>query len=172
MPLSPHRTSAIAFGATLSLFAASFVVRVGFVHDGDFVRSASAAPRKPAAASKTVTFIGFHTFDDGTSRIFVKLTGPVPVEVKAKKLGIDFVLVDARIVVGNNENPLVTRDFESPVMSARAEPVKGSGVVLHIDLRKPVKPTHRMQEHPDGSATLYVDFPKPDSGKTAPSAGR
>ena len=111
-----------------------------------------------ASGEAAVTFAGFHVFDDGTSPIFVKVTSEVPVEVKRKGKQVEYLLRGAKVVVKNNKNPLITKDFVSPVMVARLVPEK-EGVVLHVELREVVTPTHRVSRHPDGSITLHVDFP-------------
>jgi hypothetical protein len=117
-----------------------------------------------------VTFAGFHVFDDGTSRIFVKITKDVPVEAKRQGKQVDFLLRGAKVVVKNNKNPLITKEFVSPVMVARLVSEK-EGVVLRVELREAVTPTHRVSRHPDGSVTLHIDFPAQGTRKTeAPPA--
>jgi hypothetical protein len=117
-----------------------------------------------------VTFAGFHVFDDGTSRIFVKITKDVPVEAKRDGKQVDFLLRGAKVVAKNNKNPLITKEFVSPVMVARLLSEK-EGVVLRVELREAVAPTHRVSRHPDGSITLHIDFPAQGARKTeAPPA--
>jgi hypothetical protein len=129
------------------------------VWGSDDVERSPAPPSSPLSGQSTVTFIGFHVFDDGSSRIYVKLTSSVPVDVRSGNKTLQVHLSGARLGVPNNGNPLLTQHFSSPVVSARAETLKGVGVVLHVELREQVKVTHRTREHGDGSATLHLDFP-------------
>lgn len=106
-----------------------------------------------------VTFAGFHVFDDGSSRIFVKLTGKVPVEEKRGKEGVEYVLVGARIGAKNNKNPLPTEYFSASVLSVRLA-ADGDDVVLTLVLKKGVTPSHKVVQHADGTMTLNVDLPR------------
>jgi hypothetical protein len=129
----------------------------------------------PSEVKSEVTFSGFEAFDDGSARLFVKLTREVPVEAKYEGKTVDYLLPGTRIPVRNNKNPLLTRHFGSAVVSARfvAEEAPGKrghkghkkktlgDVHLVVELREALRPAHRIETQPDGSAVLVVDVPKP-----------
>jgi len=124
---------------------------------------ARAQRSNPAATDALMA--GFETLTDGSTRLFVDLSKPAPYDTKADtKAGrstLTYVLRDARVERRNNENPLVTVHFNTPVNSARLVP-HGRDVWLVVDLRADVQPTATMDATKDGSARLRIDFPKGD----------
>lgn len=115
-----------------------------------------------------ITFTGFHVFDDGRSRIFVKLTSEVPVEARYSGRKVEYVFRGAKIPIRNNKNPLITEHFPASIVSARyAADKKGKGrekpsdARLEIVLREESKPTHKVERQGDGTAIFTVDLPKP-----------
>jgi hypothetical protein len=122
-----------------------------------------------------VTFSGFEEHDDGTSRIFVKLSGEVPVEVQVKGTRAEFLLKGATIPARNNKNPLLAQHFGSMVLSARLVPERvhvrhahgkkkhAGDARLVVVMRRAVTPTSRFETSADGTTTFVVDFPKPSS---------
>lgn len=125
----------------------------------------TAASREPA-----ITYTGFHVFDDGSSRIFVKLTAEVPVEARYSGKRVEYVFRGARIPIRNNKNPLLTEHFGASVVSARFvqdKKVKGRSKTtdarFEIVLREAAKPTHKIERMPDGTAIFTVDLAKPST---------
>lgn len=117
-----------------------------------------------------ITFTGFHVFDDGRSRIFVKLTSEVPVEAHYSGRRIEYVFKGAKIPIRNNKNPLITEHFPASIVSARyAADKKGkrrdktADARLEIVLREESKPAHKVERQGDGTAIFTVDLPKPST---------
>ncbi|MBV9948108.1 MAG: hypothetical protein JOZ69_14735, partial [Myxococcales bacterium] len=69
----------------------------------------------------------------------------------------------------NNENPLVTVHFNTPVNAARLVP-HGRDLWFVVDLRAAVQPTTTMEVDKTGVAVLSVVFPKGDYLPAAPGA--
>lgn len=128
---------------------------------------------KPTASSKpahhgkyrksgpVVNMPGFEQTGDGGSRLFVQLSQNVPVEERKAKGSITYVLKGASPRVHNNTNALVTVHFNTPVSKARLIP-KGSDLLFVIDLRADATPTWKVNEGPEKSSVLTIDFPKGD----------
>jgi hypothetical protein len=119
---------------------------------------------------------GFETLVDGSTRLFVDLSKPVAYDTKAAPTTIIYVLKGARVERRNNQNPLVTVHFNTPVSSARLVPHRRD-VWLVVDLRARAQPTATMDSTKDGAATLRIAFPKGDylppepSGPPSPESG-
>lgn len=96
---------------------------------------------------------------DGSTRLFVELSRPVTYEARVGHGSITYVLKDARVERRNNQNPLVTVHFNTPVTSARLEP-HGRDVWFVIALRSSVEPTVAMDAGKDGGAVMRIEFPK------------
>ena len=124
--------------------------------------------RRGQGSGPTITFTGFHVFDDGSSRIFVKLTSEVPVDARYSGKKLEYTFRGANIPLRNNKNPLITEHFPASIVSARfAHDKKGkrreasSDPRLEIVLREESKPPHKVERMPDGTAIFTVDLPKP-----------
>ena len=102
---------------------------------------------------------GFETLADGSSRLFVELSKPVTYETKAVRGTITYVLKGTRIAKRNNENPLVTVHFNTPVTSARLVP-HGRDLYFVVDLRANVQPTVTVDAGKDGGSMMRIEFPK------------
>jgi hypothetical protein len=118
---------------------------------------------------------GFETLGDGSTRLFVELTKPVTYDTKAGRAAITYVLKGVRVDRRNNQNPLVTVHFNTPVASARLVP-HGRDLWFVVDLRANVQPTVAMDASKDGTTLLRVAFPKgeylpaPPAAASAPAA--
>lgn len=111
-------------------------------------------------ARSQVTFTGFHVFEDGSSRIWVRLTQAVNVDEKRSKGKVTYVLRGARVPGRNNKNPLITTYFDSAVMNARLIPTKHDAELV-VTLKQEVDPKHRVVTRPDGTSSVQIDFPPP-----------
>jgi hypothetical protein len=134
-------------------------------------RALAAPPTKgaPATGGKAVeiTFAGFVSHDDGSSTIFVELTSSVAVDFSQKERTATYTLRGANVPLRNNRRPLLTREFDSAVMSARLVPDKKAKTTrLVVELREAVTPTHKMVARGQGFA-LEVKVPAPKA-KPAP----
>lgn len=116
---------------------------------------------------------GFETLADGSTRLFVELSKPVAYETRAGHGTITYVLKDAHVGRRNNQNPLVTVHFNTPVTSARLLP-HGRDLLFVIDLRANVQPTVALDAGKDGGSMMRIEFPKgdylPASARPGPAA--
>ncbi len=130
-----------------------------------------AAPTRPQSAKPgapaLVTFAGFHSFDDGSSQVFVELSGPVTVEVKKIRGGVLYTLENSKVPSRNNRNPLLTIDFSSIVRRATIRQ-HGKVVELSIALKAPAEPTQRIVER-DGATVLEIQLPPAPPGLAQPA---
>jgi hypothetical protein len=121
------------------------------------------------------TLPGFEQSADGGSRFFVQLTEQVPVEEQKAQGSITYVLKGAHVNKYNNTNALVTVHFNTPVSRARLVQ-HGNDLFFVLDLRAAVAPVFKMQDAPDKTAMLTIDFPKgdylaPGDAQVTPAAG-
>lgn len=131
----------------------------------DLAHAETAAQKAAKKAPRPqVTFTGFHEFEDGSARIWVRLTKAVNVEEHTAKGKITFVLKGAKVPGRNNKNPLITSHFTSSVMSARLVATKHDAELV-INLKQDVAPKHRVVSRPDGTISVQIDFPAPSAAK-------
>jgi hypothetical protein len=116
-------------------------------------------PTVPTATGPVATLPGFEMLGEGGSRVFVELTQTVQVEERHAHGTLTYVLKGAHVTVHNNQNPLVTVHFNTPVTRARLVPA-GHDLLFVIDLRANVAPVWKMNPGKEGSAVLNIDFPK------------
>jgi hypothetical protein len=105
------------------------------------------------------TLPGFEMLPDGGSRLFVEITRTVAVEEKRTPRVLTYVLKGAHVVLRNNENALVTLNFNTPVTRARLSPSRGD-LLFSVDLRADASPSWQVVTDSDGTATLQIDFAK------------
>ena len=105
------------------------------------------------------TMAGFETRSDGSTRLYVELSKPALYDTKPGRSSVTYVLKGVRVERRNNQNPLVTVHFNTPMTSARLTP-HGRDLWLVVDLRANVQPTTTMDAVDGGSAILHVDFAK------------
>jgi hypothetical protein len=113
------------------------------------------------ASGPVATLPGFEQTGDGGTRFFVQLTQQVPVEERKAQGSITYVLKGAHVTKYNNTNALVTVHFNTPVSRARLIP-HGGDLLFVLELRAAATPTYKMQDAPDKTAMLTIDFPKGD----------
>ncbi len=125
------------------------------------IRSGTAThrPTMPHASGPVATLPGFEMLGEGGSRVFVELTQSVQVEERHARGTVTYVLKGAHVTVHNNQNPLVTVHFNTPVTRARLVPT-GNDLLFILDLRATVTPTWKLEAGKEGSAVLNIDFPK------------
>jgi hypothetical protein len=107
-----------------------------------------------------VTFMGFQSFPDQTSRIFVHITSQPGIEVDKQASRVVFTLRDARILSRNNKNPLNLEHFATPAKRAHLTE-RGDAVDFIVELKREVEVRHRVVENENGGVSLHVDFPAP-----------
>jgi len=118
---------------------------------------------------------GFELLEGGGSRFFVELGQAVPVEQRKAKGAMTFVLKGARNAFRNNENPLVTEHFNTPVRRAKLVP-SGKDLLFVFDLREDVGATQRVVTTNEGHAMVQIDFGpgsfvKEDQADSVPESG-
>ena len=104
---------------------------------------------------------GFELMPDGSTRLFVELSKPAAFDTKLARGSVTYVLKEARVDRRNNQNPLVTVHFNTPVTSARLVP-HGRDLWFVVGLRANVAGSAVMDSTKEGAATLRVTFPKGD----------
>jgi hypothetical protein len=102
---------------------------------------------------------GFEALEGGGSRVFVHLSKTVAVEERKAPGQLVYVLRGARSDVRNDQNPLVTVHFDTPVARVQLRPA-GPDLWLVIELRAPAQPIFRLAPDQDGAAILQVEFAK------------
>jgi hypothetical protein len=120
---------------------------------------ASAARAAPAPTKAVMP--GFETLPDGSTRLFITLSGPVSYETRSDHGSTAYVLKATRVARQNNCNPLVTEYFNTPVTTARLVP-HVHDLWLVTETRAAVAPTVSLDTETDGGATFSVRFPKGD----------
>jgi hypothetical protein len=132
------------------------------------VAAQTSRPPAPAAAAPgpgpaTAVMPGFETLPDGSTRVFVELSGPVSYEMKSGPTSTSYVLKETKIARRNNSNPLVTEYFNTPVTSARLVP-HGRDLWLVTETRAAIAPVVSLDADADGGAgtTFAVHYPKGD----------
>jgi hypothetical protein len=132
--------------------------------------SADSAKPETRAAKTEITFSGFQTFPDGTSRLFVRLTGKPELTRDTAQSTVTYLLKQTFVGIRNNKNPLDLRHFQSPLLRAQLVE-QGADVLLVLRLRhnaKDVRLQHRFSKRNDGSYSLQIDLP---AASSVPPAG-
>ncbi|HEY0468056.1 MAG TPA: transporter [Polyangiaceae bacterium] len=107
----------------------------------------------------SVSFAGFRTLSDGRSVVYIELTGPVAVEVTKSQGTITYRLLDTQVPIKNNQNPLLTSDFPSSIVSAKlAFDKKTKSASLVLKLRDEFEPKLRQVKR-SGGAALEIELP-------------
>jgi hypothetical protein len=131
----------------------------------------SAAPARGDEAE--ITFIGYQALSGGRGLLFVELSRAVEVEVTRSGSVIEYKLVNARVPLKNNKNPLLLRDFGASALSAvlvpsavkkpRGAKTEAHSVRLVVTLRGNASPTHRIVARGKGAA-LEIELPAAAAG--------
>jgi hypothetical protein len=111
-----------------------------------------------AGGAAELTFAGFRSFDDGTSLVFVELSGPVTVDEKQTPGTIVYTLANTKVPVRNNRNPLTALEFSSVVRRATIVQKK-KAVEITISLKADVQPSHQIVQR-GGATVLEIRLPK------------
>ena len=119
----------------------------------------SVAPSTPGPAKAVMP--GFETLPDGSTRLFVDLSGAVSYETKSDRTSTSYVLKGTRVARRNNCNPLVTQYFNTPLTTARLVP-HGHDLWLVTETRAKVNPAVSMEAKADGGVAFSVHYPPGD----------
>lgn len=96
---------------------------------------------------------------DGTSQITVQLSKRVDVNVKTQGTTIVYTLPNVQVAVTNDTNPLITKDFVTPVATARLVE-SGKHAKLVITLKQAASPAFEVVDESEGAALLRVTVQK------------
>lgn len=133
-----------------------------------FARPKKGKAEEPPDDRPAVTFAGFRMFPDGRSQIWVHITGKPEVTPKHDDGSETYTLHGVKLLVRNNQNPLLTEYFHSAVVSARLRRA-GKDVQLRIKTRKGTgKSTHKFHPLKDGAVSLQIVFPKAPPAAPSP----
>lgn len=82
------------------------------------------------SAANVAQWPGFHMTEDGGSEVMVEFSKPTAAPSEHKAAGsLTYVFKGAHVLKHNNQNPLITVHFNTPVASARLVPKQGE---LHL----------------------------------------
>ena len=134
-------------------------------------RTVRAPPRAHRADSPDARMPGFETLADGSTRLFVELSKPVPYDAKPGRGSITYVLKGAHVGRTNDYNPLVTVHFNTPVTTARLVP-HGNDLWFEIELRAAVQPNVSVEAGKGGGCVMRIEFPKGEYLQAPAAAAR
>jgi len=86
-----------------------------------------------------LNWVGFQQFQE-VSRVFVRTTEPVKYRVDNSRAGmVALILENCRSPLYNNQRPLDTRHFKSPVTYVSTKVIEGPSPSIRIEIRTPDK---------------------------------
>ncbi len=105
-----------------------------------------------------ITWPGFMMKTDGSSRIFLQTTSPLEYLQKTKNKIVTLTFKDTSIYLSNNQNPLVTLHFNTPLRKAHLKrSKKNAELVMEMKVDAPISIMQVSIE--DGYSYLFIDFP-------------
>lgn len=113
-----------------------------------------------SGGSPRATLPGFRSFRDGSSRVFVEVSGHVPVAETSSAGLLTFRFDGVRVPEHVNKLDLPTQFFVTPVTLVQMRQGE-AGAELLIHLRHAVKPKVHLKRTENGTV-LSVDFPRYD----------
>ncbi len=119
-----------------------------------------AVSHAPVGSVKAMT-PGFETLADGSTRLFVGLSGPASYETKSVGGATVYVFKGAAVSRKNDCNPLVTQFFNTPVSEARLVP-HGHDLWFVVRLRANVTPVVTVESPSEGGSRMSILFAKGD----------
>lgn len=104
-----------------------------------------------------VTWPGFVLREDGGSRLFVQTTQPLQYSVSDNGLTVTLSLKKTKVYLSNNQNPLVTSYFNTPLKRAYFKKGKKE-TLLVLELKVKATPNISSITDNDGYHYMFVDF--------------
>jgi hypothetical protein len=104
---------------------------------------------------------GFRMTDDGGSEVMVEFSQNPSAPTEHKAAGtVTYIFKGAHVIKSNNQNPLLTIHFNTPVASARLTPKKGElHLVIHYRAGADAAPTSGLRASSDGDGQqFFVKF--------------
>jgi hypothetical protein len=117
-----------------------------------------AVGKKTAQTANVAQWPGFRVTEDGGSEVMVDFSKDPSAPTEHKAAGsITYLFKGVHVAKHNNQNPLITVHFNTPVASARLVPSKG-GLTLVIDLRPgvTVAPATMVRDGGESGGKLFV----------------
>ena len=115
----------------------------------------------PPPGFNYVTWPGFRSFSDGSSSVFLQLTGPVAYKAKKRGSRILITMEKVKVPLRNNFRRVITRHFkDTPVSKFRLRKLKKDRIRLEISLRRGSKHSIAMKSA-GRYQFLVVTFPPP-----------
>lgn len=113
-----------------------------------------------AATGPIAQWPGFRLTDDGGSEVMVEFSQSPSAPTEHVAAGsVTYVFKGAHVSKHNNQNPLITVHFNTPVASARLVPKKGE-LHLVVDLRANATASAGLRASSDGDGQqFFVKFP-------------
>ncbi|MCG5054349.1 MAG: hypothetical protein KA712_15400 [Myxococcales bacterium] len=112
---------------------------------------------KPDANPPKLVWTGFQPGAAG-AKVFLQTTSAVTYELKANGTALSLLLRNCRIFLKNNERDLNTRFFDSPVAGIKARQ-RRKDIEVTIALKAPATTSPRVEEGPDGTQFVVLEFP-------------
>lgn len=112
---------------------------------------------KPETNAPQLVWTGFQPSEAG-GRVFLQTTTPVTFDLKDSGKQLALTLHNCRIHLKNNERSLDTSFFDTPVAGIKTRQHKRDVEVV-ISLKSAMTAVPRMEEGPDGTKFVVLDFP-------------
>ena len=96
--------------------------------------------------------------DDGGSRVFLQTTTPIEYKQKNGKKRITLTFKGTRVFLSNNQNPLVTLHFNTPLRKAYLKKARKDSQLV-LELKEEAEISVMQVNIEDGYSYLFVDFP-------------
>lgn len=119
---------------------------------------ARAVQRQGRSLTPTATLPGFRMLSNGRSRVFLEVSGDVPMTEAHAPGKLRYRFAGVRVPERVNRMPLLTLHFPTPVARVQLNQV-GADAVLVIELRGAVNPEVRVERR-DGAMVVSADFPR------------
>ena len=161
----------VVVGAASLLFASSTQAQVDTETEGAKTPYSGVTPQggdpptmpAPPPGFNYVTWPGFRTFSDGSSSVFLQLTGPVTYKTVKRGRRILITMEKVKVPLRNNFRRVITRHFkDTPVSKFRLRKLKKDRIRLEVSLRRGSKHTISMKSA-GRYQFLVVTFPPPFS---------
>jgi hypothetical protein len=114
------------------------------------------APKEIGGQSAVMTWAGFER-GETSSRVFFQLSASVEPEVSVESARVFIKLPRTSVTVRNNQRPLITKYFKTPVNEVKVSK-SGKDLVAVLELRWEVTPTWRFETAANGYRVLIFEF--------------
>lgn len=110
------------------------------------------------SGERFILWQGFQKKKEGENIVFLQTNFVPTYTTKIYKKRLEITIKDAKIYLRNNKNPLITRYFDTLILSSKLKQ-KGKDVLLTIELKEIKKePQFEVTNGPMGSFFLLIKF--------------